>query len=145
MAFSLRMGVALLRLPDGLDFSELNPEISYAGSNGLGHINTANAKGFTNLLAPQGNAASELLHVDSNLNLAGLDSANSSYTVPQPPPMPNMSSAKKYKLHQDDNVTYLTKGGSEVPKHILDAVTIFSNKHPKSTIDVFWLYDDGGK
>ncbi|TMW51827.1 hypothetical protein DOY81_003072 [Sarcophaga bullata] len=144
MAFSLRMGVALLRLPDGLDFSELNPEISYAGSNGLGHINTANAKGFTNLLAPQGNTASDLLHVDSNLNLAGLDSANSSYTVPQPPPMPNMSSAKKYKLHQDDNVTYLTKGGSEVPKHILDAVTIFSNKHPKSTIDVFWLYDDGG-
>ncbi|KAM7362982.1 sodium potassium chloride cotransporter [Cochliomyia hominivorax] len=144
LAFSLRMGVAILRLPDGLDFSELNPEISYSGSNGLGHINTANAKGFTNLLVPQGNAASELLHVDSNLNLAGLDSTNNSLTAPQPPPMPNMSSAKKYKLHQDDNVTYLTKGGSEVPKHILDAVTIFSSKHPKSTIDVFWLYDDGG-
>ncbi|XP_037815432.1 bumetanide-sensitive sodium-(potassium)-chloride cotransporter [Lucilia sericata] len=144
MSFSLRMGVAILRLPDGLDFSELNPEISYSGSNGLGHINTANAKGFTNLLVPQGNAASELLHVDSNLNLAAMDSANSSLTVPQPPPMPNMSSSKKYKLHQDDNVTYLTKGGSEVPKHILDAVTIFSSKHPKSTIDVFWLYDDGG-
>lgn len=143
-AFSLRMGVAILRLPDGMDFSELNPEISYSGSNGLGHVNTANAKGFTNILMPPGTAASELLHVDSNLNLAGYDSTESSYTVPQPPPMPNMSSAKKYKLNQDDNVTYLTKGGSEVPKHILDAVTIFSRKQPKSTIDVFWLYDDGG-
>ncbi|XP_065355203.1 bumetanide-sensitive sodium-(potassium)-chloride cotransporter [Calliphora vicina] len=144
MSFSLRMGVVILRLPDGLDFSELNPEISYSGPNGLGHINTANAMGFTNLLVPEGNTASDLLHVDSNLNLAAMDSVNSSLTVPEPPPMPNMSSSKKYKLHQDDNVTYLTKGGSEVPKHILDAVTIFSNKHPKSTIDVYWLYDDGG-
>lgn len=145
MAFSMRMGVAILRLPDGLDFSNLNPEISYSGSNGLGHINTANAKDFTNILVPQGNATSDLLHVDSNLNLAALDSTNSSYTLPQPPPMPNMSSSKKYKINQSDNVKYLTKGGSEVPKHILDAMTVFSSKHSKSTIDVFWLYDDGGK
>lgn len=145
LAFSQRMGVAILRMPTGLDFSELCAEISYGGSNGLGHINTANAKGFTNILMPNANATSELLHVDSNLNLAGMDSANSSYTVPQPAPMPNMSSSKKYKLKQEDNVTYLTCGGSEAPKHILDALTTFTRKQPKSTIDVFWLYDDGGQ
>ncbi|XP_058984572.1 bumetanide-sensitive sodium-(potassium)-chloride cotransporter [Musca domestica] len=144
MSFSLRMGVAILRLPTGINFSELNSEIIYGGSNGLGHINTANAKGFTNLLMPPSNTASELLHVDSNLNLAGMDSAQSSYTMPQPPPLPNVSSTKKYNLKHDDNVAYMTRNGSEVPKHILDAVTIFTRKQPKSTIDVFWLYDDGG-
>ncbi|XP_075145555.1 sodium potassium chloride cotransporter [Haematobia irritans] len=144
MSFSLRMGVAILRLPSGLDFSELSPEISYDESNGLGHINTANAKGFTNLLMPPANAASDLLHVDSNLNLAAMDSTHSTYTMPQEAPMPNMSKTLKYNLNQEDNVKYLTSGGSEVPKHVLDAVTIFTRKQPKSTIDVFWLYDDGG-
>ncbi|XP_073839221.1 sodium potassium chloride cotransporter isoform X2 [Musca autumnalis] len=144
LAFSSRMGVAILRLPGGINFSELNSEILYSEANGLGHLNTANAKGFTNLLMPPANAASELLHIDSNLNLAGMDSAQSSYTLPQPPPMPNMSSKKKYSIKQEENVAYMTKNGSEVPKDILDAVTIFTRKQPKSTIDVFWLYDDGG-
>lgn len=146
-AFSLRMGVALLHLPTGIDFSDLNPEISYASfDNGLSHINTPNAKGFANLLMPPSNAAADLLHVDSNLNLAALDSPNSTSTIPQPAPMPNMSPAvKNYKINHDDTVTYLTKGGSEVPKNILDALTVFTRKQPKNTIDVFWLYDDGGK
>uniref|UniRef100_A0A1I8P469 Bumetanide-sensitive sodium-(Potassium)-chloride cotransporter n=1 Tax=Stomoxys calcitrans TaxID=35570 RepID=A0A1I8P469_STOCA len=144
MSFSLRMGVAILRLPSGLDFSELNPEITDGGSNGLGHIHTANAKGFSNLLVPPSTAASDLLHVDSNLNLAGMDSTYSSFTIPQEAPMPNMNSTKKYNVIQDDNVKYLTSGGSEVPKDVLDALTIFTRKQPKSTIDVYWLYDDGG-
>uniref|UniRef100_A0A1A9X1V7 Bumetanide-sensitive sodium-(Potassium)-chloride cotransporter n=1 Tax=Glossina brevipalpis TaxID=37001 RepID=A0A1A9X1V7_9MUSC len=145
-AFSLRMGVALLHLPTGIDFSDLNPEISYASiDNGLSHINTPNAKGFANLLMPPSNAAADLLHVDSNLNLAALDSPNSTSTIPQPPPMPNTShAAKKYKINHEDTVTYLTKGGSEVPKNVLDALTVFTRKQPKGTIDVFWLYDDGG-
>ncbi|KAH8407263.1 hypothetical protein KR222_011792 [Zaprionus bogoriensis] len=147
-AFSQRMGVALLRLPNGLDFSELSPEVTIP-PNSLGHMNTANAQGFTNELMPAANAASELLHIDSNLNLASMDSPspNASFTMPQPAPMPNMQrSSRSYKVNNSDAaaITYHTKGGSEVPQNVLDAVTIFTRKQPKGTIDVFWLYDDGG-
>ncbi|EDV92859.1 bumetanide-sensitive sodium-(potassium)-chloride cotransporter [Drosophila grimshawi] len=146
-AFSQRMGVALLRLPNGLDFSELTPEVTMPANN-LGHMHTANAQGFTNELIPAATAASDLLHIDSNLNLAGMDnpSPNSTYTMPQPAPMPNMQhNSHSYKVNNSDgDVTYLTKGGSEVPKTVLDAMTVFTRKQPKGTIDVFWLYDDGG-
>ncbi|EDW84229.1 uncharacterized protein Dwil_GK14023 [Drosophila willistoni] len=148
-AFSQRMGVALLRLSNGLDFSELSPEVTIAsGNNSLNHLNTPNALGFTNELMPAANAASELLHIDSNLNLASMDSPNSSYTVPQPAPMPNMQrSSRSYKVNgtsDDPSITYHTKGGSEIPQSLLDAMTIFTRKQAKGTIDVFWLYDDGG-
>lgn len=144
------MGVALLRLPNGLDFSELSPEVTIP-PHSLSHMNTANAQGFTNELMPAANAASELLHIDSNLNLASMDSPspNSSYTMPQPAPMPNMQrNSRSYKVNSSSDaaaITYHTKGGNEVPKNVLDAVTIFTRKQPKGTIDVFWLYDDGGK
>lgn len=141
------MGVALLRLPNGLDFSELNSEVTMPAV-GMGHMHTANAQGFTNELMPAANAASELLHIDSNLNLASMDSPNSSFTVPQPAPMPNMQrSSRSYKVSGSDepSVTYHTKGGSDIPQNLLDAMTIFTRKQPKGTIDVFWLYDDGGK
>ncbi|KAH8381896.1 hypothetical protein KR009_000837 [Drosophila setifemur] len=145
-AFSQRMGVALLRLPNGLDFSELSSEVTLP-ANGMGHMHTANAQGFTNELMPAANAASELLHIDSNLNLAGMDSPNSSYTIPQPAPMPNMQrNSRSYKVNGSDEpaVTYHTKGGSDIPQNLLEAMTIFTRKQPKGTIDVFWLYDDGG-
>ncbi|EDW68151.1 bumetanide-sensitive sodium-(potassium)-chloride cotransporter [Drosophila virilis] len=147
-AFSQRMGVALLRLPNGLDFSELTPEVTMPEGN-LGHLQTANAQGFANELLPAANAASELLHIDSNLNLASMDSPspNASFTMPQQAPMPNMQrGARSYKVNNSDAaaITYHTKGGSEVPKTILDAMTIFTRKQAKGTIDVFWLYDDGG-
>ena len=135
------MGVVILRLPNGLEFSELNPEIPINGR----HMHNANELGYTNALMPSANVASELLHVDSNLNLAGIDSTNSSFTVSNVPSIPNMTSSRKYTVSQGDGIKYLTKGGSEVPKDVLDAVTIFLRKQPKGTIDVFWLYDDGGK
>lgn len=143
------MGVAVLRLPNGLDFSELTPKVVMP-DNGMGHLNTANGQGFANELLTAANAASELLHIDSNLNLANMDSASpqNSYTMPQEPPLPNMQrGSRSYKINNSDaaSITYHTKGGSEVPQTVLDAMNIFTRKQPKGTIDVFWLYDDGGE
>ncbi|XP_037950069.1 bumetanide-sensitive sodium-(potassium)-chloride cotransporter-like [Teleopsis dalmanni] len=143
-AFSHRMGVAILRLPNGLDFSDLNQEITVSSYNALNHLQTVNAQGFSNPTMLDTTAASDLLHIDSNLNLAGMDSTSSSIIGYETNEMPNMRSSKNYTLNQNDTITYMTKGGSEVPKNILDAVTTFTRKQQKSTIDVFWLYDDGG-
>lgn len=39
---------------------------------------------------------------------------------------------------------YLTQGGSKIPKDIQDAMNVFNVKKEGGTIDVWWLYDDGG-
>lgn len=41
-------------------------------------------------------------------------------------------------------IVYSTRGGSAVPKEILDNLNVFNRKQGKGTIDVWWLYDDGG-
>ncbi|XP_030375779.1 bumetanide-sensitive sodium-(potassium)-chloride cotransporter isoform X2 [Scaptodrosophila lebanonensis] len=148
-AFSQRMGVCVLRLTNGLDFSELRHDLKAP-------INGTNKQGITNELIPAANAASELLHIDSNLNLASMDSTNLSYNAAQPAPLPNVNrNSRSYKLSgtnipmpepepEPEPVLYHTKGGSELPPDIVNAMTIFTRKQPKGTIDVFWLYDDGG-
>lgn len=143
----------ILRLPNGLDFSDLSPEIHSPNGVVTPHQGIVNPS-FT----PESNSAG-LLHIDSNMNLSslvctpypsnqdGLYSNNTSFTIPQPPPMPNMQDkqSKKYdKAKRKEAITYLTKDGSEVPKDVLDAVTIFTRKQDKGTIDIYWLYDDGG-
>lgn len=32
----------------------------------------------------------------------------------------------------------------ELPKSVLDSMNFFQEKRPKGTLDVWWLYDDGG-
>lgn len=144
----------ILRLPNGLDFSDLSPEFN--SPNG---ILTPVHQGIANpTFTPDVNNTSGLLHIDSNMNLSslvctpypnsqdGMYSNNTSFTIPQLPPMPNMQNEnKKYeKASRKEAITYLTKTGSEVPKDILDAVTVFTRKQEKGTIDIYWLYDDGG-
>lgn len=48
-------------------------------------------------------------------------------------------------MSRDESIIYSTVGGSTVPKEILDAMGVFQMKQSKGTIDVWWLYDDGGK
>lgn len=43
-----------------------------------------------------------------------------------------------------DGITYSTQGGSSIPKATLDAIGLFHNEQRSGTIDVWWLYDDGG-
>lgn len=39
---------------------------------------------------------------------------------------------------------YSTRGGSAVPQEVLKNLNVFNDKMGKGTIDVWWLYDDGG-
>lgn len=83
------MAVAILRLPKGLDYSHLNIEVSAAfASNGnlTTHSSTSNLGQSSEHATGDLKAAdaSQLMHADSNLNLAGMISSNSTITVPQP-------------------------------------------------------------
>jgi solute carrier family 12 (sodium/potassium/chloride transporter), member 2 len=43
-----------------------------------------------------------------------------------------------------NEINYATRGGTSVTKDVLDSMNFFHEKQPKGTIDVWWLYDDGG-
>lgn len=48
------------------------------------------------------------------------------------------------KIDLNNPIVYSTRGGSEVPKTVLDNLNVFNKKQGKGVIDVWWLYDDGG-
>ncbi|KAK3882150.1 hypothetical protein Pcinc_013455 [Petrolisthes cinctipes] len=50
---------------------------------------------------------------------------------------------RKHRLPSMVNL-YRGPGGSELSKDVLNNITIFMKKQRKGTIDVWWLYDDGG-
>lgn len=157
-AFDCRMAVAILSFPNGIDFSDYCPQYKSTGISHSTSINFNLGQSADDLsLKPM-----KIMHVDSNLNLEGLDTSNSnSFTIPQQgeikldivdrnennflsptAPMPNQQ-----KLRQEisfNEVNYATRGGTSVPQDVLDQMNFFHEKQPKGTIDVWWLYDDGG-
>lgn len=48
------------------------------------------------------------------------------------------------KAYPADSIVYSTQGGSCLPKDVMDEMCIFHVPQPEGTIDVWWLYDDGG-
>lgn len=58
----------------------------------------------------------------------------------------NISLTKKgeKKTLDDPSTLFKGPGGTELPKEILDELTIFTGKRKDAVIDVWWLYDDGG-
>lgn len=46
--------------------------------------------------------------------------------------------------HVNNSIIYAAKDGTALPKEVLDSMNVFNKRAPKGTIDVWWLYDDGG-
>lgn len=52
---------------------------------------------------------------------------------------------QKLQTHMSfSDINYATRGGTTVAKEVLDSMNFFHEKQPKGTIDVWWIYDDGG-
>ncbi|XP_059611500.1 bumetanide-sensitive sodium-(potassium)-chloride cotransporter isoform X2 [Phlebotomus argentipes] len=145
-AFTNRLSVAILRLPNGTDFSHLNVDIPNTPHGGLtANSSTANFNSLDGIVTGELLAIrpNRFMHADSNLNLSALGtSTQNSLTIPMPPPMPNQKALREAMARND--IVYSTRGGSCVPKDILDAMGVFQTKQENRTIDVWWLYDDGG-
>lgn len=52
---------------------------------------------------------------------------------------------KKRSNHGSKSDLYNSKNSSDFPKDVMNQVTFFQRKQKKGTIDVWWLYDDGGE
>ncbi|CAB3385070.1 Hypothetical predicted protein [Cloeon dipterum] len=51
---------------------------------------------------------------------------------------------KKDKKRKSSSFAYTGPGGQPLSKDVINSLTQFSRKQRKGTIDVWWLYDDGG-
>lgn len=63
-----------------------------------------------------------------------------------PPTDPSMEplTKKKSKKKKGAAYTYTGPGGKPLSKDVMNSLTRFTRKQGKGTIDVWWLYDDGG-
>lgn len=51
----------------------------------------------------------------------------------------------KKKKKGSPEMRFTDPAGNPLPKEILNSVTLFQRKQKKGVIDVWWLYDDGGR
>lgn len=80
-AFSSRLAVAILKLPSGVDFSDIQIEIAdVASMPSSAAVSTSSS--FTDLKAISKNPRLRLMHVDSNLHMDVMDSNPAPLPVP---------------------------------------------------------------
>uniref|UniRef100_A0A2C9GV90 Uncharacterized protein n=1 Tax=Anopheles dirus TaxID=7168 RepID=A0A2C9GV90_9DIPT len=130
-AFDNRMALAILRLPNGLDFSHLTSESPADDS-----LRMSANESLSSLQHITPTAANnKLMYVDSNLGLQG--SKKNLQTGEDTKPYASSSTSR-------ESIDSSIRHESIVPPEVLDRLNIFYRKQPKGTIDVWWMYDDGG-
>ncbi|XP_042219098.1 bumetanide-sensitive sodium-(potassium)-chloride cotransporter-like isoform X2 [Homarus americanus] len=136
-ALDMYFGIAILRVPQGLDYSQIvededTPVMMNGNDTSLARVVEEK---------PGQSAANQLTH-------DGADSEASS-----PPGSPqveraavvNEEAARDKQKHRLSIANlYRGAGGVELSKDVLNNITMFKRKQKKSTVDVWWLYDDGG-
>ncbi|XP_065156250.1 bumetanide-sensitive sodium-(potassium)-chloride cotransporter [Atheta coriaria] len=151
-AFDNRLSVAILRTPEGLDFSRiLDNEEDNAISTDISLTQTPSRPD----LHSNPFAITRMVHADSNLNISNVPSVSDSVqsitvlngtagTGKSAPPTAPSGILKNKKKTAVDKILFTTPSGKEIPANAIDSLSIFKKKQGKGVIDVWWLYDDGG-
>ncbi|XP_049872185.1 bumetanide-sensitive sodium-(potassium)-chloride cotransporter [Pectinophora gossypiella] len=146
-AFENRLAVAILRVSGGLDYSLVVSEEGVVS----GLTATSSGSGDLRVRSPH------IMHADSDLDIRSPDSqvasrhnltnligltTSRSFTISEC----NSKEKKKEKKPLDiaRQIVYKTSTGIELSKDQLSQMTIFQRNQEAGTIDVWWLYDDGG-
>ncbi|CAO1378480.1 unnamed protein product [Diamesa hyperborea] len=115
-AFDMSLAVAILRVPDGLDYSQV------LGDEAPKHILEAPKTLTSN------DSSADLLAVNNGSIHGSCDSLS-----------------RNISQENDPSLLYRGPGGAELSEQMLDELTRFTKKQRKdAVIDVWWLYDDGG-
>ncbi|XP_021936580.1 solute carrier family 12 member 1 isoform X2 [Zootermopsis nevadensis] len=171
-ALDMYMAVAILRLQEGLDYSKViadeddlvNGISSVAGVGDKGAIRTRQNsqeslprnQSFSQM--SQASSASDLsAPATPNLNKArvnespNVDVVSTAITIADSGNQESknhaasgMNSRKEKRKLEYKADLYRGPGGSTLPKDVLNNLIQFQKKQKKGTIDVWWLYDDGG-
>ncbi|XP_026288084.1 bumetanide-sensitive sodium-(potassium)-chloride cotransporter isoform X1 [Frankliniella occidentalis] len=176
-ALDLHMGVAVLRVEGGFDYSKILsggeeprqngniPQVpSSVGMGTNGNLNRTRQNSQESLSIPHNQSFSQL---STGLWFLGMASSVSDLSTP---PTPNLNKSrvsdspnaddtdqnttpehddrsKKERKKQESRADLYKgagQGDTDLPKDVLNSITRFQRKQKKGTIDVWWLYDDGG-
>ncbi|XP_058839073.1 bumetanide-sensitive sodium-(potassium)-chloride cotransporter-like isoform X2 [Topomyia yanbarensis] len=158
-ALDMYLSVAILRVAKGLDYSQVLGEETTVkriadAPRSLVHNDSTNDLELQNKISSLHGSCDSL---SRNLSQA---SSTSDLTVGTPRnqtvsgmPDPLDINAKLLnetnqrslkRTHNDPALLYRGPGGVELPKEILDELSLFTSKKKNGIIDVWWLYDDGG-
>ncbi|XP_068622442.1 bumetanide-sensitive sodium-(potassium)-chloride cotransporter [Battus philenor] len=148
-AFETRLAVAMVRVAGGLDFSAVAAE--EAPSRGLTTTSGSSAElrvRAANILHADSDLDIRALHPDSqpssrhNLNLL---TTSRSFTISEKCDTKEKEKKKDKKpMDFHKQIVYKSSSGLEVSTDQLSQMTLFQRKQDKGTVDVWWLYDDGG-
>uniref|UniRef100_A0A0A9WLJ8 Bumetanide-sensitive sodium-(Potassium)-chloride cotransporter n=1 Tax=Lygus hesperus TaxID=30085 RepID=A0A0A9WLJ8_LYGHE len=145
-ALDVNMAVAILRLQEGLDYSDVfkDKEGIILESNGL-PPNKSETNLPRNMSYGQMSLASSVSDfsppMTPNVNNSRV-SKNPGAENDSPQAKSTPKSEKHSRLSRAD--LYRNIGGVDLPKEVINNLTQFQRRQKKGTIDVWWLYDDGG-
>ncbi|XP_076054160.1 bumetanide-sensitive sodium-(potassium)-chloride cotransporter-like isoform X1 [Oratosquilla oratoria] len=133
-AFDMYLGVAILRVPQGLDYSQI--------------VEDDDGPGLANGIEEQPATNEGLKHDQSAGQLSQDGTGSEASSPPGSPQLEHVSKEPEGKDKPKRRTSlanlYHGPGGAELSKEVLNNITMFKRKQKRATIDVWWLYDDGG-
>ncbi|XP_047506432.1 bumetanide-sensitive sodium-(potassium)-chloride cotransporter [Pieris napi] len=144
-AFENRLAVAIVRIAGGLDFGSVAEETPASGLTGTSSTGELRVR-----------RGPLIMHADSDLDIRGDSTPSSrhnlnlltlttsrSFTISE---KSDTKEKKKDKKIADipRNIIYKSASGIELSMEQLSQMTLFKKKQESGTLDVWWLYDDGG-
>ena len=139
--FDKHLALAILRVPGGLDFSKYGKvtDIADAIVNKKGEVVYNASFASIDIMSTSKSGSSSSLQNTSR---------RSSTSESSPPPTPNMPKNDSFSVSvhpvNGDHLSPPDDSKVEIPRDVLSAVNQFQRRQRKGTIDVWWLYDDGG-
>ncbi|XP_037030333.1 bumetanide-sensitive sodium-(potassium)-chloride cotransporter isoform X2 [Bradysia coprophila] len=154
-ALDMHLAVAILRVPKGLDYSQVLgedvpisifqlPKTIPSNDSSADLHDKSNIHGSCDSLSrnvSQASSTSDLsgtpIPAVSRDHVSGIPDGRSQYVL-------NNYLKKSKKRASDASFLYKAPGGADLPKETLHDLTLFTRKRSNAVIDVYWLYDDGG-
>ncbi|XP_075227429.1 sodium chloride cotransporter 69 isoform X2 [Lycorma delicatula] len=152
-ALDLYMAVAILRVKDGLDYSKvLSDETEIMNGMDIANASILNTRQNSRESIPRNQSYSQMSQASSISELTppatpNVNKVRGSSTVNVRPDA-ERSENDEEKFDKNQRLShasiYKSIGGTELSKDMLNKITQFQRKRKRGTIDVWWLYDDGG-
>ncbi|XP_013113725.2 bumetanide-sensitive sodium-(potassium)-chloride cotransporter isoform X2 [Stomoxys calcitrans] len=162
-ALDMYFSVAILRVPNGLDCSQILGDESSAQRNMLdvprtlqpnessADLNSVERTAQNGLSGSMDSLSRNVSQASSTSDLSFVAGAQTKEVSglpdpadPKTAPLLTNSLRKSKTKHDDPAALYKGPGGVELPKDVLNQLSLFTRKRSHAVIDVWWLYDDGG-
>lgn len=141
-ALDMYLGLVILRVPQGLDYSQIvEDEDTHVVMNGNDVSVITNTEDMK-----RNQSGGHLSHDDNASETSSIQGSPKVERAHAPTTAAEDVAADHHAMKRRASLANLYRGpgGVELSKDVLGNITMFKRKQKKGTIDVWWLYDDGG-